>query len=152
MQARFLVHTFLISLRLIDFLKLAARGVFDNQRPGLISLAQSHSIRIARSAVFTNRFVRTLGDVRSAHHDSHTGGAYCAGDTIGFRHHSGHRTDADKVDFILEHIPHDLVVGHCLRVAVNQNHFMSGWCQLLKQKHPEVGHEVSCHAVVRVIQ
>ena len=37
-------------------------------------------------------------------------------------------------------------------VGINEDHLMTGRGDRLKQKHPEVRHEVARHPVVRVVQ
>ncbi len=152
MQARLAVDALLIVLRLVNFFEFSARGVFNNQRPGLVRFAERHCVGITRSAVATDRFIGTLRNVRTAHDDRHARGANRTGNAISFRNHPRHRPNPDKPDLVLLHELYDLIVGHRLGVAVNQNHFMTGRRECLQQKHPEMRHEVSRHTVIRVIE
>ena len=152
MQARLAVVALRVALRLVDFSQLAARGVLDDQGPGLVGLAQSDGVGVARAAVAPERLVRAFGDVRAAHHDPDARGAQRVGDAVGPGDHPGHRADADQVDALCAHEAHQLLLGHRARVAVNQKHFVSRRRQRLKQEHPEVRHEVTRHPVVRVVE
>ena len=98
---------------------------------------------MARSAVAPERFVGQFGDVRSAHHDRHSGGANGVGHAIRLGDHSGHRADADQSDVFFSNEPRDLGFVHRLRVAVDQQHFVAGGRQGLEEKHPEVRHEIA---------
>ena len=90
--------------------------------------------------------------MRPTHHDRHAGGADCVGDAIGFLSHPRHRADPDKSDLLLAHKLNNLVIAHRAGVGINQGYLVTGRGDCLKQKHPEVRHEVARHPVVRVVQ
>ena len=138
--------------RAIDFFQLAARRVVHDLRPGFIGFAQSHGVGVARPAIAPQGLVGQFGDVRSAHHDLHSGRANGVGDAVGLRDHAGHGADADQIDLLVADVLRDLSLVHGLRVAVDQQHFMSGRSQRLEQKHPEMRHEIAGDPVVGVIK
>ena len=138
--------------RHVPFLQCAARRVGDDLRPGLIRLTQRHRIGMPRSPVASQRFVRQFGDVRSAHHHRHPGGANGIRHPVSLRDHAGHRADPHQPDALGEHETHDLGIAHRLRVAVDQQHFVSRRRKRLEEKHPEVRHEVRGHAVVGIVE
>jgi hypothetical protein len=107
---------------------------------------------MARAAVASQRLVRHLAHVRSAHHHPHAGGAECVGDPVRPGHHSGHRADADQVDLPFEREAHQLGVAHRLGVAVDQQHLVLGRSERLEQEHPQVRHEIPRHPVIRAVK
>ena len=46
----------------------------------------------------------------------------------------------------------DLVIAHRTRIRINQNNFMTGRRDRLKEKHPEVWHEVARDAIVWIVE
>ena len=136
----------------VHVLQLAARRVRDDLRPGLIGFAHRHGVGVARSAVASQRFVRRLGHVRSAHHHRHAGGADRVGHPVGLGDHAGHRADADQADLLVEHEADQLGIAHRLRIAVDQQDFVPRRGERLQQKHPQVRHEIAGHAVVRIVK
>ena len=64
--------------RCIDILHCAAGGVLDDQRPGLVGLAQGDGVGMARPSVAAQRFVGNFGHMGSAHHHRNAGGAYAS--------------------------------------------------------------------------
>ena len=62
------------------------------------------------------------------------------------------RADTDQPDVLVADELRNLAFVHWSGIAINQQDFMCGRCQSLKQKHPEVGHEVAGDAVVRVVK
>ena len=54
---------------LIDFFQLAACGVFDDLRPGLVGFAERDGVGMTRAAVLAESFVGTFGHMRAAHDD-----------------------------------------------------------------------------------
>ena len=138
--------------RHIDFLQFAAGCVIHHLRPGFIGFAQSHSVGVARPAIAPQSFVGQLGDMRSAHHDFHSGGANRIRDAVGLGDHPGHGADADQVNLLVAHILGDLRFIHGLGIAVNQQNLMARWSERLQQKHPEVRHEIARDPIVGVIK
>jgi hypothetical protein len=90
--------------------------------------------------------------VRSTHYDWNASSTDCVGYAIGFFSHPGHRPNANQSYFVVPYVFNDLLVGHCAGVPINQQHFMTGRCQCLEKKHPEMWHVVSCHTIVRAIK
>ena len=135
----------------VDFLELSAGGIGDDARPGFIGFTQRNRIGVTRSAVAAQGFIRAFGDVRPAHYDGHAGGAQCVRHAVGFGDHARHGANPHQSDFLIQSVLHQLGIGHRLRVAINQQYFIAGWCKGLQQKHPKVRHEVLGHAVIGVI-
>src|SRR5579859_1076395 len=106
--------------RSVDFLKLAACRILNYLRPGFIGFTERNSIGVSRSASPTECFVRYFGDMRSTHHDRHSGGANRIGHAVGLRNHPGHCADAHESDVLFPHEPRNRLFIHRLGVAVNQ--------------------------------
>ena len=107
---------------------------------------------MAWSAVAAEGFVRFFRNVRATHHYGHTHGANRIGHAIGLRNHSCHRADADKADILFAYISRDAVFIHGLGIAVDQENFVALGSKHLKEKHPQMRHEVTRDPVVRVIE
>ena len=152
LQARLAIMTLRVALRLIDLFQLAARGVLDDQGPGLVGLAERDGVGVARPAVAPQRLVGALGDVGAAHHDGNARRAQRVGEAVGSRDHPRHRADADEADALLADEAHQLLLSHRAGVAVDQDHLVAGRRERLEEEHPEVRHEVARHAVVRVVK
>src|SRR5262249_53752030 len=66
--------------------------------------------------------------------------------------HPGHGTDTHQPDVLIADELPNLGFVHWLGIAIDQQDFMSGRCERLEQKHPQVGHEVTGDPVVRVVK
>src|SRR5437879_11693251 len=102
---------------------------------------------MARPAISAESFVGLFRDMRSAHHHWYTGGADSVGHAVGLGDHSRHRTDADKSDILFTHKTGNAGFIHWLSVAVDEHHFVACRGQSLEQKHPKMGHEITCDHV-----
>ena len=151
MQTRFLFFARFIH-RLINLFQLTACCVFDYLRPGFIRFAQRHRIGVTLPAVFAQGFVGFFGYVWATHDDRDTSGTNHIGHPIGLLDHPCHRPDPNQSDVLFLDIAHQLAVVQRLGVAVYQQHFMPWRRECLQQKHPEMRHEDSCHAVIRVVE
>ena len=151
LQAGFLVFARFIDRRVSVF-QFSAHGVLDNLRPGLIGLSQGNSVDVARPAVSAQSFIRLFGHMWAAHNHGNAGGANGVRHPVGFLDHARHRADAHQTDVLLLDEFDELLVVHPLRVPVDQDDLMSRRRQCLKQKHPQVRHEIARHAVIRIVQ
>ncbi len=138
--------------RRINIFKLSASGIVHDSRPSLISFAKSYCVRVARAAVTTKGFVGQFGNMWPSHDDRNPSGANCIGYAVGLGDHSRHGADADQSDILIANIFRDLRFIHRLSIPIDEQHFVSGRRQRLKQEHPQVRHEIPGHAVIRVVE
>ena len=113
--------------RRVNLFELAAGGVFDNARPGVVGFAEGDGIGVAGAAIAAEGFVGHFRDVRSAHDHGHADGANGVGHAIGLGDHAGHGADADQIDFLFEDVAGDSGFVHGLSVTVDEYNFVAGW-------------------------
>ena len=150
-QRRFAFLAKIVDWR-VGFFQRATCGVLDNFWPSFIGFAEGDGVGVARPAVAAEGFVEFLGDMRSTHHNGHANGANRIGHTIGLRNHSCHRADADQADIVFTYVSRDAVLIHGLSVAVDQKNFVALGSKRLKEKHPQMRHEVARDPIVGVIE
>ncbi len=136
----------------VDVLQGAVRRVCDDLGPGCIGFTESHGVGMAWATGATEGFVRHFRHVRSTHHHGHAHSANCIRHAIGLCDHAGHRADADEADFLFLDETGNAIFIHGLRVAVDQQNFMSGGSEGFEQEHPEMRHEIARDTVVWVVQ
>ena len=107
---------------------------------------------MSRTAIPPKRFVGQLGHVRTAHYHRNSHRANRVRDAISLRDHARHSPDPHQSDLVLAHVLRDLRLIHGLRIAVDQNHFVSGRGERLQKKHPQMRHEIAGDPVVGVIE
>jgi hypothetical protein len=136
----------------IGFFQRATCGVCDDLWPSFIGFTESDGVGVARSAVAAEGFVEFFGNVRATHHYGHTNGANRISHAIGLRNHSCHRADADKADILFAYVSRDAFLVHGLGIAVDQENFVALGSKRLKEKHPQMRHEVARDPIVWVIE
>src|ERR1039457_575095 len=138
--------------RRVHRFQTAVRRVLDDLWPCLIRFAKRHGICVANAAVPSQRFIRQFGDVRSAHHHRNTRSTERVRSAVSARDHPGHCADSNKIDCPIFHELDKLRIVHWFRVAVQQNYFVLRRRSRLKQKHPQMWHEVAGDAVIRIVE
>ena len=88
----------------------------------------------------------------AAKNDFGAGRAYGVSKAIGSRRHSRHRTDSSQLNVIGSDELRNLGFRHRLRVSINQKDLMLWRRESFEQKHPEVRHEISGHAIVGTVK
>jgi hypothetical protein len=71
---------------------------------------------------------------------------------VGLGDHSGHGTDANQPDPLATHESHQFLFIHRTRVPVDQQDLMAGRRQRLQEKHPQMRHKTTRHAIIRIIE
>src|SRR6185312_4304753 len=138
--------------RCVNLLHLAACRVFDDLRPSLIGFAERHGVSMSNAAISSQCFVRKFRDVRTAHNHGNASRPESVCRPVSSRNHPGHRADSDQTNLLLFHELDQFGIAHRLCVAIEQQYLVLWRRPCLKQKHPEMRHEVSSDAVIRIVK
>jgi len=130
----------------------AARSVGDDGGPSFVGLAKSDRVGMTRATIAAESLVGFFRDVRAAHDHRHADGANGVSDAIGFGDHASHSADAHEADFLFADKIGDGGFVHALRVAIDEDYFVTGRSERLQEEHPEMRHEIAGDTVVGVVE
>src|SRR6185503_13264191 len=150
-KARLTLFSRLVN-RLINFPERACSGVCHNLWPGLISLAEGNSVGMLHATISAERLISRFRYVRPAHNDRHSDRTDSISHAVGARHHSRHRANSHEANLFGADELNQFLFSQGLCVAINQQNFVFGWCERLEQEHPQMGHKIASHPVIRVVQ
>jgi hypothetical protein len=90
--------------------------------------------------------------MRAPHDYFGAGGSDGVGHPVRAGRHTCHGTDANQLDVVSPDVIGQLDFIHRLGITVDKKYFVSWRCQRLKQKHPEMRHEVMGHTIIRIVE
>ena len=88
----------------------------------------------------------------SAKHDLGPGVAHRIRCPVGPGGHPGHGADTHEFDLVLADEVCQVLLAHWLSVTVDKKDLVFRRSQRFEQKHPQMRHEVTGHAVIRTVQ
>src|SRR5437588_4071913 len=133
--------------RSVHILKHAARRIFNNFWPSLIRFTKGDCICMTGPAIFAERLIGNLADMRSSHYDAYSSSADRISDAIRLFRHSRHGPNTNQSNILVTHKLHDLCIGHTAGVAIDQENFMLRRSQAVQKKHPKMRHEAAGNTI-----